>query len=129
MKLIFEVNPVSKGRPRLSTRGGFAHAYTPAKTRSAERELQILAREQWKQPALTGALHVAINFYLPIKNKRLWGMPHDKKPDLDNLVKMMDAFNLLLWHDDGQISHIDAQKFYAEKGKIELYIYQIKNRP
>jgi len=126
MKLVFDVTPTSKGRPRLSTRGGFAHAYTPAKTRSAERELQILAKEQWKQPALTGALHVAINFYLPIKNKKLWGTPHDKRPDIDNFCKtVLDGVQGIVMEDDGQIAHLDAQKFYAEKGKIELYIYKI----
>lgn len=130
MKLVFDVNPCSKGRPRLSTRGGFARAYTPAKTRHAETELQILARQQWKQPPLTGALHVAINFYVPVKNKKLWGTPHDKRPDIDNYTKLLfDSVQGIVIEDDGQIAHLDAQKFYAEKGKIELYIYQIKNRP
>lgn len=126
MKLIFNVDPVSKGRPRLSTRGGFARAYTPAKTRHAETELQILARQQWKQPPLTGALSVAINFYIPVKNKKLWGTPHDKRPDIDNYAKqILDSLNLIVWHDDGQIAHLDARKVYAEKGRIELYIYKI----
>lgn len=126
MKLVFNVNPTSKGRPRLSTRGGFARAYTPAKTRHAENELQILARQLWKQPALTGALSVAINFYIPVKNKKLWGMPHDKRPDIDNFVKLCaDSMNGILWEDDGQIAHLDARKVYAEKGRIELYIYKI----
>lgn len=127
MKLVFEINPCAKGRPIISTRNGYAQAYTPLKTRLFERELQTLARQQWKQPALTGALSVAISFYMPIGkwNKKLWGTPHNKKPDLDNLVKTMDAFNSILWHDDGQIAHIDARKMYAEKGRIELYIYKI----
>jgi len=125
MKLTFDINPVAKGRARVTTRGGFAHAYTPAKTRSFERTLQILAREQWTQPALSGALYVAINFYMPVKNKKLWGKYHDKKPDLDNLVKTMDALNSLVWNDDGQIAKLEATKFYAEKGRIDLYIYKL----
>jgi len=128
MKLVFDTVPQAKGRPRLSTRGGFAHAYTPAKTRSAERELQILARQQWKQPALTGALHVAINFYIPIgkASKKLWGTYHTKRGDIDNFSKtVLDSMNGILFADDSQVAHLDAQKFYAEKGRIELYIYKI----
>lgn len=126
MKLTFDINPCAKGRPRLSTRGGFAHAYTPAKTRLFERTLQVLAREQWTQPALIGALYVAITFYMPVKNKKLWGTPHDKKPDLDNLVKgVNDAMNEILYLDDGQIAKLEATKYYAEKGRIDLYIYKL----
>ena len=29
-------SPVGKGRPRVSVRGGYAHAYTPEKTRTYE---------------------------------------------------------------------------------------------
>lgn len=53
--LIFHTNPTAKGRPRFTRRG---FAYTPNKTRQAERELSILAREQWKRPVLTGAVYV-----------------------------------------------------------------------
>ena len=127
MKLVFDTDPCAKGRPRLSTRGGFARAYTPAKTRKAETELQILARQLWKRPALSGALSVAINFYIPVKNKKLWGTPHDKRPDVDNYAKgVLDAMNSILYEDDGQIYHLDVTKHYAEKGKIELYIYENK---
>ncbi len=125
MKLTFDVIPIPKARARVTTRGGFARAYTPSKTRSFERELQILAKEQWKQPALTGALSVAINFFLPVKDKKLWGKPHDKRPDADNLCKgVLDSVNEILWEDDGQIYHIDIEKRYAEKGRIELFIYK-----
>lgn len=127
MKFIFDVVPTPKGRPRLSTRGGFARAYTPLKTRQAEKELQILAKKQWKQPALSGALSVAINFYIPVKDKRLWGKPHDKRPDVDNYIKqVLDSLNTIVWRDDGQIYHIDSRKLYAEKGKIEVFVYQVK---
>ena len=122
MNLTFEIDPVPKGRPRLSTRGGFARAYTPLKTRQFETELQILARRLWKQPPLTGALYVGITFYVPIANKKKWGTPHDKRPDIDNFIKTMDAFNGILWNDDVQIAELYARKVYTEKGRIDLYV-------
>lgn len=126
MKLVFLVNPTSKGRPRLSKKNGFARAYTPSKTRNAENTLRKLAKKQWTSPALTGALSIAINFYVPIKKKKLWGMPHDKRPDLDNYIKLLlDAIQGIVFNDDGQIAHIDARKTYAEKGSIELFIYNV----
>ena len=48
MKFSIPVIPVAKGRPRLSTRGGYAHAYTPTKTRNAEDEFAMYVRQQYK---------------------------------------------------------------------------------
>lgn len=126
MKLIFNIDPVAKGRPRFSTYRGTPRAYTPAKTRTFEKTIRTLARQQWTAPALSGALHVSILFYVPIKNKKLWGKPHDKRPDVDNYAKgVSDALNGIIFSDDGQIATLEVRKQYAEHGRIELFIYPI----
>lgn len=123
MILTFEINPVAKGRPRFSTKGGFPRAYTPLKTLQFEKDIHWLAKQQWKQPPLSGAVKVDIIFYLPIKNKKLWGELHTKKPDLDNLIKnLLDSLNGILYRDDAQIYEIRARKHYTEKGRITLEI-------
>ena len=44
--------PVGKGRPRLSSRNGFAHAYTPAGTRKYEAMVRKLAGEEMERQGL-----------------------------------------------------------------------------
>lgn len=40
------------------------------------------------------------------------------KPDIDNYAKaVLDAFNGLFWHDDGQVTSLNVQKHYAKPGE------------
>lgn len=123
--LIFDIAPVPKGRPRLTTRGGFARAYTPGKTREFEEELRDRAVDLWGEKPLAGPLSVFITFFIPTKNRKLWGTPHGKRPDIDNFIKCIDAFNGVIWEDDGQIAQIAASKWYAENGCIEIDVEEI----
>jgi Holliday junction resolvase RusA-like endonuclease len=125
MQKLFEYtiigNPTPKGRPRFTKSG---HAYTPKKTRDAEAKikfmLQIAASVHSKLPA-KNFCNVFVSFYLH-RPKRLQkktsppeAIPHDKRPDLDNLVKLLiDASNGILFDDDAQIHQIIANKWYCE---------------
>lgn len=110
--------PVPKGRPKLSTRGGFVRAYTPAKTRSYEQQVAIYGKLAIKTP-LKGPLRVELTFTLPIpsstpKRVNLVGQPHIKKPDLTNLVKAVeDGLNGIAYLDDSQICELTARKVYG----------------
>lgn len=78
--------PTAKGRPKLSTRGGFARAYTPKKTRDYEDMVAIFGRKAFQKP-LEGPLCVELVFTLPIpsstpKKTPLDGLPHIKRPDM-----------------------------------------------
>lgn len=120
--MVFDIDPVAKGRPRLGRFG----TYTPAKTRTFETALAILANRKWKRPVLSGGLNMVITFHIPVLDKRLWGKNHIKRPDIDNLVKgVCDALNGLVWNDDGQITNLTARKRYAEKGSIELEVTEL----
>lgn len=49
-----------------------------------------------------------------------------KKPDMDNVVKMVaDALNQVAYKDDTQIVDCQVRKFYSEKPRIEIIIRQI----
>ena len=37
------------------------------------------------------------------------------KPDLDNIVKLVDALNGIAWADDAQVARLDCKKVYGEK--------------
>jgi Holliday junction resolvase RusA-like endonuclease len=114
IKFNLPVMPVAQGRPRFTRRG---IAYTPAKTRKAKEEIRALVKAAYKGEPLTCALNVELVFNFPkSKNliKRYGHTYHTKKPDLDNLTKLvLDALNGVLWVDDAQIYAVKAIKRYT----------------
>jgi Holliday junction resolvase RusA-like endonuclease len=49
---------------------------------------------------------------MPKKHYHL--IEHVKKPDLDNLIKLVkDCCNGIVWHDDSQVVKEECQKFYS----------------
>lgn len=71
---------------------------------------------------------LVVSFYLPrpkyLKNTR---PPNLVKPDLDKLVRSIcDALKGVGWHDDSQVTKIEAAKYYAEasggKPRVEVRI-------
>lgn len=115
--------PVAKGRPRFSKETG--HVYTPQKTRNYEAALKYAAQQvMGDRPPLLGPLAVEIIVKLPIApswpKKRqadaLAGADRPtKKPDFDNYAKTVDALNMVVWADDGQIVDATVRKFYSDK--------------
>ena len=125
MKIEFVVpgTPVAKGRPKFSLRGGFAKAYTPAKTRNAELNILNCFKEQvkdFKMPS-NGPISLCITFFMPTptsiskkKKEALKGTCHLVRPDADNLAKAVcDALNGYAWQDDSAIFSLKVTKVYA----------------
>ena len=53
----------------------------------------------------------------------------DKKPDIDNLMKIvMDSMNKLYFRDDSIVVAVNAIKYYGESPKTEIVILSIKDR-
>lgn len=114
--------PRGKERPR-GTKDG--HFYTPEKTRSYEAALKYAAVEVMADRApLTGPLDVTLEIVMPITDS--WPKKRQraaregtewptKKPDLDNVMKMLDALNLVVWVDDSQIVKTRIEKRYGDK--------------
>jgi len=122
-----------KGRPKFSTRGGFARAYTDAKTVSAENWIKCCAMDQARLTApLDGPLAVSMAISVAVpqswsKKKRadaLAGRVRPTgKPDVDNTVKLAcDALNKIVWHDDSQITNLTVSKLYAEQAQAVLTV-------
>ena len=124
------IAPVAKGRPKFSMRGGYPRAYTPSETVIAEYEIKRHLVKEWKKQPLEGAIKTTVIFYMPIpkstskkRYKTILGEPHIKKPDKDNLEKLLnDAGNGIIWKDDAQIWHSDIKKVYSNETKIYLEI-------
>jgi Holliday junction resolvase RusA-like endonuclease len=51
---------------------------------------------------------------------------HDKKPDLDNLIKFVkDSLNKIYWKDDSLIIGIRSVKIYGDKPYTKLIVHQV----
>ena len=130
IKIVIPGVPVAKGRPKFSVRGGFARAYTPAKTKAHEQTIAWHGRAAMgARKPLEGPLCVELLFTMPIQasipKKRamaLVGCPHTKKPDLDNLAKVLDGLNGIVWLDDSQIVEIHARKIYGVEPSTVIVI-------
>lgn len=124
--------PVPKGRPRLSTFGGHARAFTPAKTRRYEDLIRLEAgRVMEGRGQLQGATRVRIRAFMPtpqaIAKHKIKGPLAEAgtlrpitKPDADNFAKVIDALNGIVWPDDNQVVELTVEKFYSSRPRLEM---------
>ena len=114
--------PVPKGRPRFARRGRSVVTRTPKRTLDAEAWVAECARRVYDGELLTGPLRVDAVFILKrpgrLKPKRhpgglLWA---PKRPDVDNLRKLLLDGLKALWGDDAQVVCGEPVKVYAERG-------------
>ena len=122
--------PKGKGRPRFARRTG--HAYTPAKTASYEACLRHeAALVMAGRPPLEGALRVQVGAYFGIpqswsakkRDAALAGTIRPaKRPDWENVAKMLDAFNGVVWRDDAQIVSGLIEKHYNDRPRLRIEV-------
>jgi Holliday junction resolvase RusA-like endonuclease len=126
--------PVAKGRPRFNRQTGVA--YTPASTAKYETQLRYAAAQvMGDRPPLDGPLRLEMTIVAPIpgswpKKKqeaaRSGELLPTGKPDLDNLMKVIDAANLVVWIDDSQITDARLTKAYGDKPGLWLRVWPIE---
>jgi Holliday junction resolvase RusA-like endonuclease len=131
MKLEIKGQPVGKGRPRLSRYG----TYTPEKTKNYEEYVKICYMNKYniKQRPTEMPLKAKITAFFEVptsysnkKKKELIGQPHAKKPDIDNISKIiLDSLNGLAYKDDNQIVELEVKKLYGEEAKVILEIEEV----
>ena len=117
--------PVARARPRFSKFG----TYDKQRDVKEFYRLSILPQLPKGFEILQRPLSIRLIFEMPIpkgtskkKSLNLIGSPHVKKPDIDNLYKMLDAYNGVLWMDDSQIHQVTMEKIYSENPKTNLII-------
>ncbi len=116
-------NPVAWARP------------APARNHMWDTQKQIkfqygaLLRQQHDDaPLLEGPLHLEIKFYFHIARTRKHqpGGYHIFKPDLSNLIKLIeDIGSGILYKDDALIASMRAAKIYDETPRIEFSLYTL----
>lgn len=115
--------PRGKGRPKFSTVNGRPRGVTDAATRNYEAALRIAAQHvMGGRTLLAGALDVLIIATMGVpaswsQKKRaaaLSGVERPtSKPDWDNLAKVTDALNGVVWGDDAAIADGTVRKRYG----------------
>lgn len=135
MKFTIFGKPKAKGRPRLSTFGGFARAYTPQDTIEYENlvKLSYLQAAECQEPLefeKPVSLTVIAYYQMPkqVSKKKREEMLSGElrpcvKPDIDNVLKsVLDALNKIAFKDDTQVVKLYATKYYAEQPRVEVEI-------
>lgn len=134
--ITFDAAPQAKGRARMSPRGG---VYTPATTRNYERGLAWAARAAMGgRPPLLGAVALVARFEIAIPKswsgaRRAAAITGDvrpiARPDLDNLLKSIDACNKIVFSDDRAVVKIDAEKRYSTQPKVTMTFTPLEAQP
>jgi len=120
MKIFIPGEPIAQPRAKVSTKNGFARAYT-------ERDHPIHAYKQAVRLAYVNAggdvlegpvsIRIVCWFGRPkshSKKRRQQAEPKTTKPDLDNIAKaILDALNEIAYDDDGQVYRLTVEKWYV----------------
>lgn len=129
--------PQGKGRPRFRVvapkgRAPFATVYTPAETVAYEKALAWQAKAAMRgRHKFEGPVAVVMIAFFAVpaswsrKDRADALAGHIRptgKPDGDNVLKMLDALNGLMWNDDAQVVEATVVKLYAEKAMLRVAI-------
>jgi len=119
--------PVAQGRPRFSTHGGFPRAYDPKKSKEGKQSVRFFVANQMEKEGLApleGPIMMQAQFGIKLPTSqerkrnpkpRMW---RNKKPDLDNLIKLVkDACSGIAFLDDNQIVKVSAEKIQCAQGE------------
>lgn len=124
-------SPYAQGRARATVQGEHARVYTPSKTRDKQEIIGFKLRQLHKGAPINVPMKVTFIFHMPLlkswsnkKAEQMLGTPHHKKPDLSNLIKLVeDAGNGIVWKDDSLIFHYgQSRKIYGGRPRIEIHI-------
>lgn len=129
--------PVPKRRPRFARVGKFVTTFTPKETTLAEKNVAKCFSDKYNKHKVIEDKPICLRviFYMPIskslskkKQNELLGKDHTKKPDCDNLIKVVcDGLNGVAWKDDSQISYMSCSKVYDIMPRTEVLITTDQN--
>lgn len=134
MKIVIPGIPVPQARMKHSNRRGFVTTYDPkAKEKSHIRQLLENSRvvNPIDYPRISFLFQMAIPNSIPKRDKQLYEsgrLKHDKKPDVDNLVKLyLDCLDGIVLHGDQKVSLGPCIKVYHREPKTIVYIQETTN--
>lgn len=129
MKIVIPGDPVPQARMKYSNRNGFVTTYDP-KAKEKKEIRQIL--EVYKTNVFYDYPRVSFLFCMPIPSSvlvrekemyRSGSLKHDKKPDVDNLVKLyLDCLDGIILNGDQKVSLGPCVKVYSTDPKTMIWI-------
>lgn len=137
MTIHFTANiiPHGKQRARQTTRGGYAHSYTPRKTVEFERAIAWACKNACKGhelPVFGGAVTVEImaKFTPPksvgkkTREQMLCGQIFPTKvPDADNVAKsVLDSIQGICFKNDSSVVNLTVCKRYSSTAGVEICV-------
>ena len=123
--------PKGKGRPRFARRGNFVTTYTPKETEEYEEKIRLAFKEKYgNAKPLNGNIEMKIMacFGVPKgaskkKTAELLDTPYPKKPDADNISKIvLDSLNAVAFEDDNAVVKLQVEKYYSATEYISIAI-------
>ena len=135
MNFTIPIPPHGQMRPRYTSRGKFHKAYKADGQVTMERQLMAYLKDHAPEKPFEGPvlLDVVALFARPKhhygtgrnsgKLKKTAPVWHTKKPDADNLLKMLkDCMNEIFYKDDKQVCVTRIRKQYSERPRWEINI-------
>lgn len=118
---------------RLVMLGGKPRFFPKKEHAEAEGDLLALCLPYAPDAPISGPLKLQVDFVFPwrrtdSKARRAWyKLPNDKRPDCDNLVKLVaDVLTKLrFYHDDGQVAMLIVSKSWGDHVGISIGIESI----
>lgn len=127
--------PVSKARARVVNINGRSVSFTPKKTKDYELALASIAGLAMRgRPLLTGPLVINATFVLSIpaswskkkkESARLHRLRPTTRPDLDNLLKVIDGLEMVVFKNDSQIVEAHVSKVYGADPYAHFSVSQL----
>lgn len=123
--------PRGKGRPRFARRGNYVTTYTPKETEDYEKQIRKAFKEKYGEvEPLKGNVEMKIMacFGVPKgtskkKTTELLDTPYPKKPDIDNVSKIvLDSLNAVVFEDDNAVVKLRVEKYYATTEYLAIEI-------
>lgn len=134
MKIIIPGNPVPQARMKHSTARGFVLTYDPKATE--KRVIRHLLQDQktllsFDYPRISFIFHMPIPKSIRKRDEELYNsglLKHDKKPDVDNLIKLyLDCLDGIVIQGDQKVSLGPCIKLYHPEPKTIIWIHETKN--
>jgi Holliday junction resolvase RusA-like endonuclease len=133
MAINFVIPGEPQGKARARTGKGFA--YTPEKTANYEAYVKLVASQATKVFFTTQPLQIKVMAYYGIPksdskvkkcSKLLGGVRPTKKPDADNVLKIIcDSLNNICYKDDTQIVNAQIEKWYSDNPRVEVELKEV----
>jgi len=133
MKLIIPGNPISQIRMKYSGRNGIGRIYDPREKQ--KREIKKIVNNYFNgdlfiHPRISFVFHMPIPSSIPKRLLLLYQsglLKHEKKPDIDNLVKLyLDCIDGICFEGDQKVSLGDSVKLYHPHPKTIIIIDEMQ---